>query len=53
MVASFFRWETPRVCACVVCACGVVGVDEAKAFAVFQPSWLEGFCRADVFVFWF
>ena len=31
--------------------CGVVGVDEAKAFAVFRPSWLEGFCRADVFVF--
>ena len=24
----------------VLCACGVVGVDEAKAFAVFQPSWL-------------
>ena len=45
VVASFFRWETPRVCACVVCACGVVGVDEAKAFAVFRPSWLEGLSK--------
>ena len=25
--------------------CGVVGVDEAKAFAVFRPYWLEGFSQ--------
>ena len=33
------------MCACVVCACGVVGVDEAKAFAVFRPCWLEGLSK--------
>ena len=29
----------------VLCACGVVGVDEAKAFAVFRPCWLEGLSK--------
>ena len=33
------------MCACVVCACGVVGVDETKAFAVFRPCWLEGLSK--------
>ena len=41
-----FRWETPRVCACVVCACGVLELIKQRLFAVFQPYWLEGFCRA-------
>ena len=51
MVASFC-FQVKRVLHAFR-VCGVVGVDEAKAFAVFRPSWLEGFCRADVFVFWF
>ena len=37
-----FRWETPCVCACVVCACGVLGSMEQRQGEAFSAGWPVG-----------